>query len=1367
MIPCSRAFAIALLVSAITLELSINLSAQHLGSEGTLRRAVGERTQSDGASLLSAQKSLLFVQNVGQWQPDQLFSGNIGGTLVAFDRKGVSYAYMVDSLNATRKGASRRGEQYLLRTTFVGSNPAVRVDGASENQARFNYYLGSDERDWHVDAKSFEKIRYRGLYKGIDAVYYGRGSGMKYDFIVSPGADPRGIQLRYEGTSGLSVNRAGELVVRTPFGSVREAPPYCYQEINGRRREVSGRYRLDGGNVYGFEMDAWDHRYPLVIDPCLSVEYATYLGGGGYDVVTSLAADSAGNAYAVGFTRAPDFPQVPTQGQLDGRNYIFVSKISADGTKLLYSTIIGRPYDAPYYEVIVDGRVSHQAYESIGADIEVRPTGEAFVAMTTLLDSLTTTSGALKRKITPNNPSSACGPAVAQNADAYIARLDATGKIVWGTYLGGVDNDYVVDMALNAQGQPCITGTTYAPTCGAGTGDTLSYPTTSANFTSADRLRGFETFVTVLNSDGRSINYSVLYGGTGNEFVGHIDVDATGRLYLLGSTNSDNLPTTAGAYQTARAVGGTPGVYDLFVARIIPQSGTLDYSSYICDNGGAGRRGLGIGGYTVTPKTLLGFERQELRQDLLIGPGGNSVVIGGSTRSTGLPVTSGAFQPSLNNAAGAGDTPWDIFVIRLDIGSSSRITGATYFGGSKFDALGGLAFDRFGDIGAAITTKSTDLPISPINVQPTLQGVVDAAIITFSPDLSKRTYGTFLGGSGTRNQYLYEHSVYGLTADTSGALYLFGGTASPDLRVTPGVIGKSSDYYGGYIIKFSAPSAAKIGIGLEVAFETNACGDAVVKPLLLFNSGQSPMQVDSLKFKGTNGVYTIVGAPAVPFVLASCDTLTLNVQFNADKLECKSLGEDALVVVAPGALTPRVEVPVSGRRTCLTFNFNEGTTIRREYKLNGETPAGIPVYVNGGLPQYVTIVPDSTNKGYFTPAFSDSSVIPVGSQFLQFKVDVPDTGTFCEKFTAYVEPCKRKFSLTLCLHVRSGIFQSDTVIDLGLITCRDLLNPLIVHNGGNDELKTRVGYIDGPAQGDIVFDPAPDQSRTIAIGESVVYPMYIRPKSFGRREATVVFYTDEGSVFVGTIRSIKIRYEIDSVAFRLSTAGTGVLVGGFGDLVDLPVTYEPILEGRLPVEEFSLYAKFDPKMLDLVGIGTSGTKTDGWTMVRNQHVDSGAFVVIRTNALGTGVFGGGPLVRLRFKVLRGDTTVSPFAVRLAGVSTLCFYSEADSGRLFQLSAECATGDRLLYQNRRLMKPIVPNPVNEKVTIGYTIPEDQEATLILYDINGREVMRPIARRLPIGDATIEIDTRTLAPGLYYCRLTVGPWLTETRTMVIAR
>ena len=186
----------------------------------------------------------------------------------------------------------------------------------------------------------------------------GDGSNLKYEFHVKPGASVEDIRLAYRGAEGLSVGAGGELLVRTSLGLLKDAAPVSYQLIGGERVPVKSRYVLKGDGGYGFEVGAYDHRYPLVIDPGLA--YSTFLGGAGSEHGRGIAVRE-GNAYVTVFTTAftssNDFPTTPGafDTSFNGVEDAFVTKLNARGSALVYSTFLGGDGNDAGFDIAVRG----------------------------------------------------------------------------------------------------------------------------------------------------------------------------------------------------------------------------------------------------------------------------------------------------------------------------------------------------------------------------------------------------------------------------------------------------------------------------------------------------------------------------------------------------------------------------------------------------------------------------------------------------------------------------------------------------------------------------------------------------------------------------------------------------------------------------------------------------------------------------------------------------------------------------------------------------------------------------------------------------------------------------------------------------
>ncbi|MGH9510407.1 MAG: SBBP repeat-containing protein, partial [Terriglobales bacterium] len=266
----------------------------------------------------------------------------------------------------------------VVRMKLVGANPTPRLEGLDELPGKSNYFIGNDPNKWRTNVPNYARVRYREVYSGVDLVYYGNQRQLEYDFIVAPGADPKAITLDFQGADKLSVDAQGDLMLRTQGGELRLQQPLVYQEENGQKRAIPGHYVFKGKqHRVGFQLGAYDVSKPLVIDPVLS--YSTYLGGSGGDAGFGIAVDSSGNAYVTGATNSTNFPTAnPFQAALAGSFDAFVTKLSAAGNALVYSTYLGGIDADIGFGIAVDA--SGNAYVTGRADSTNFPTANPFQA---------------------------------------------------------------------------------------------------------------------------------------------------------------------------------------------------------------------------------------------------------------------------------------------------------------------------------------------------------------------------------------------------------------------------------------------------------------------------------------------------------------------------------------------------------------------------------------------------------------------------------------------------------------------------------------------------------------------------------------------------------------------------------------------------------------------------------------------------------------------------------------------------------------------------------------------------------------------------------------------------------------------------
>jgi hypothetical protein len=280
--------------------------------------------------------------------------------------------------------------------------------------------------------------------------------------------------------------------------------------------------------------------------------YSTYLGGSGNDYGQGIALDSSGNAYITGGTNSLSFPTTSGAFQTNfsgNRDNVFVTKLNASGTSLVYSTYLG-------------GNGSNGDY---GVSIAVDGSGNAYVTGQTDSTNFPTTTGAFQTSLGGFNDA------------AFVAKLNASGTaLVYSTYLSG-GNDQGLGIAVDASGNAYITGMT----------DSFNFPTTTGAF-QTNSGGGYDAFVAKLNASGTALVYSTYLGGSGNDYGQGIALDSLGDAYITGITYSTNFPTTSDALLSSYA-GGPDG----FEVKLNASGTALIYGTYLGSANGAGS-GLAI-----------------------------------------------------------------------------------------------------------------------------------------------------------------------------------------------------------------------------------------------------------------------------------------------------------------------------------------------------------------------------------------------------------------------------------------------------------------------------------------------------------------------------------------------------------------------------------------------------------------------------------------------------------------------------------------------------------------------------------------------------------------------------------------------------
>lgn len=608
-----------------------------------------------------------------------------------------------------------------FQMTFEGASVAAKVERGLPAEGLRHYFLGNDPTRHVTDVPLSSTVRIVGLYPGIDVVVAAPpGGGVKYDLVAAPGADLAQVAVRFLGADVLAADAAG-VRLSTALGEVRHTIPASWEVLSGGgRRALEATAEKDAENRIRFVADGRALDREAVIDPLVwstflggasldwatrvkldsagnayvasysgigfpttpgtlastpigsgdtaiskfspsgSLLWSTYLGGSAGDDPGDMFVDATGQVTVCGNSNSTDFPTTPGayDVSLDGPNDITVSRLSATGSSLVWSTFLGgsgqdflpRIAEDPTGGFVVTGTTGSMnfpttpgAFDTISNNLDYN----AFVtrfddAGSTVLYSTFLGGGgdeeARDVSVSATGVITVCGntrssdfPATpgaydatySWNDDCFVARIAPGGAALsWATLIGGSNADRLNGMHVNDDGTVVVAGLTDSP----------AFPTTAGAFDRTFSGPG-DGFVLKLNATGAALVFSTLLGGSNGDACIDVHVDGSGTVTVGGMTDSTNFPTTSGALDSTLS-----GPSDAFIARIGREGKALVWSTYF---GGAG--------------TVSMFEQlYSIDVDAFGG-----VVLCGSTDAA-LPTTPGAFSTTFGGGV------MDGFVARID-----------------------------------------------------------------------------------------------------------------------------------------------------------------------------------------------------------------------------------------------------------------------------------------------------------------------------------------------------------------------------------------------------------------------------------------------------------------------------------------------------------------------------------------------------------------------------------------------------------------------------------------------------------------------------------------------------------------------------
>ena len=717
------------------------------------------------------------------------FERAAGAAGAEFIARGAEY-----SLDLTRGGArlavgtTASGPRGAVAMRLVGASADAEGSGRRVLPGLTNYVIGNDPRLWRTGVRSYGEVIYPDVYPGVDVVYYGKQRQLEFDFIVAPGASHRAIALAFEGSTQLSIDSGGNLLVGTGAGTLVQHAPTIYQEQSGKRMAVHGGYVLGPDGRVGFDVGSYDPHLPLIIDPVLA--YSTYLGGSQEERAGGIAFDAQGNVYVAGMTSAANFPATAPPGMSHGvaGGDAFVVKLNATGDQFLYATYIGgTSYEQP-------------------AGVAVDGDGNAYLAGQTYSADFPTLGGIQSAR--------------RGFSDGFVAKLDTNGAVVYSTYLGGNGEDGASGIAVDGHGRAYVSGSTLSadfPTANAlqpALGGHPAFRTTDGGHTWAGIGTGLRaSWVRAFAID--PANPQTVYAGTGSDGVFR-STDG-GSTWTATSSDLPPFPTTALVVGTAGEVfaaseaglwrshdGGAswtmlPLWMPVSSLVIDPASRTLFagapdwYPIGVFKSADGGdtwedtglSQGIAIASLAVSQSVVYAGTSHGVFKS--IGGNGWAAASGGITE----PVTSVAVSSANSEVAYAGTNsalfhtadggaawspvlPYPVMSVTIAPSSPSVAYVATWYG-SGMTEDGGLFWHASGPAG----TNLGFFAIDPTDATRVFGGGSvgwDSFVARIGADGSRLEYSTFLGGASSE----WDTAI---AVDASGAAYVAGTTQSTDFPV--------------------------------------------------------------------------------------------------------------------------------------------------------------------------------------------------------------------------------------------------------------------------------------------------------------------------------------------------------------------------------------------------------------------------------------------------------------------------------------------------------------------------------------------------------------------------------------------------------
>jgi gliding motility-associated-like protein len=796
-----------------------------------------------------------FIENKGQWKQDFSYQLNLSwGQLYFSDSKVLIDTWDHQSLERRMDCAHHNSDcsslpamlnKHAFEIQFINPAPEKKWIAGEQSAQYFNYYLGNDPKNWKSEVHAYESILCKNLWNGIDLNYYTKNGSLKYDLLVSPGANLKQIQLEYSGVEEILIKNR-KLIIHTSVGVIEELEPVAYQLINGKLKSVKCAYKLVGKRLSFMLGNDYNSGFPLVIDP--QIIFSTYSGSTGDNWGATATYDSLGCAYLGGINFATGYPTTlgAYQSAYAEKVDITVTKFNPTGSAALYSTYLGGNFTEIPISMVVDNQ---------GNLIVLGSTGSSdFPTSVNAYDA--SFNGGTSVSFWPGMNAQPLG-VFPNGVDFFVSKFSSTGnQLVASTLLGGTGND-----GLNqANGLEHNYGDTFRGEVISDqsnniyvVGSTLSGDLPIVNAWQSIPGGGQDACVFKLNSQLSVLMSCSYFGGSGDDSGYGMQLGLNNSLYFCGGTTSNTI--SGNTTLSNQSSGGVDG----YVARINSNGGPqINF-------------------------TFLGTSEYDQCYFVQIDNSGDAIVLGQTAGN--YPITEQPGQSIYSIANGS------LFFHKLNA-SLSQTSWSTRFGtpGSinhlvptafLVDYCDYISFCLWaGIVNDPLPSTTSGLPVTSNAFQATTTGS-DFYLGVLTNNAANLNYGTFFGGSSA-----YEHVDGGTSRfDKKGIIYQAicsgCGSVADDMPVTGGVWSatNNSNNCNAAVFKFDlsefsaliqevTPSA--LCVGQEVQFRNLSTGNSQI--VWHFGDGNTSTSSNPLHSYDQPGSYEVMLVASGQDACLSADT---------------------------------------------------------------------------------------------------------------------------------------------------------------------------------------------------------------------------------------------------------------------------------------------------------------------------------------------------------------------------------------------------------------------------------------------------------------------------------------------------------------